>query len=787
MKRLVFVFLFCCVTFFVHAQQTFTISGTVRDSVSREVLIGANVYLKENLKGQATNQKGTFQLQAKEGNYTIVCSFIGYKPFEKKIFLTKNLKFNILLPPHDFMTQVVEVKATREDQNIKSTAISTIELPMKRIQTIPVLFGETDILKTIQLLPDIQSGGEGSNTFYVRGGGSDQNLIMIDGATVYNPSHVAGFFSIFNADVINTADIYKGGLAPEYGGRMSSVLSITTLDGDKDAYSGNVGIGLIASHATVQGPIQKGLSSFMFSGRRTYADILMQPFVKNTDFSGVGCYFYDLNGKLTFQLSPKDHLFVSGYYGKDVFKYSLDTKTYGYDINWSNAIASVRWNHFFSNKLILNVGGHFTNYNLYMAGNEDVYDFKLQSNVRDWVGKTDLTWTPNALHKFKTGVSYTYHIFTPSVIQAQSLETDFDMGNPMCFYADDIAAFLQHEWEPAEWLKVLYGIRYNYFAQKGPFTRYTIDNVYDFNNLDSTYYGSGKVVQAYSLWEPRVNIRFNLAKDKSLKASYTLNQQCVNLSAMFDMSMPTDVWLPATELLKPQKSHQFTLGYFQNLFNNKVEVSLEAYYKKMYNLMEFKQNGNIINSIDSNIDYLFTSGEGQSYGAELFINKTVGNFTGWLGYTLSWTTRNFDEIMDGETFFARYDRRHDVSLMLNYNFQDKWDFSLVWVFSSGNASTIPNAFYIINGKLYSEMGEHNAWRMPDYHRMDISATWHLFNKKHTAGDLNFSVYNVYNRHNPFFVSYTAEGDLSAGQMQIKAYQMSIFPVLPSISFNLKIR
>ncbi|MDD4848237.1 MAG: TonB-dependent receptor, partial [Bacteroidales bacterium] len=365
--------------------------------------------------------------------------------------------------------------------------------------------------------------------------------------------------------------------------------------------------------------------------------------------------------------------------------------------------------------------------------------------------------------------------------------TDFDMGDPMHFYADDVAAYLQHEWEPLDWLKILYGIRYNYFAQKGPFTRYTIDNVYNFNNLDSTYYAPGEVVQAYHLWEPRVNFRFQLSKTQSIKASYTLNQQCMNLAALFEMSMPTDVWLPATELLKPQKSHQFTLGYFKNLFDNKVEISLETYYKKMYNLLELKQNANILNSVHSNIDYMFTEGEGQSYGAELFINKTVGNFTGWLGYTLSWTNRNFDEILDGKTFPARNDRRHDVSLMLNYNLKDKWVFSVVWVFSSGNASTIPNSFYIIDGKLYSEMGEHNAWRMPDYHRMDLSATWHMFDKKHTAGDLNFSVYNVYNRHNPFFISYTAEGDLAAGKMQIKAYQMSIFPILPSVSFNLKIR
>lgn len=787
MKRYTIFFILFFSTFFAFSQQTFTITGNVRDSLTRELLTGANVYFKEIFKGIVSDEKGNFKLEGKEGEYILTCSFIGYNTYEKKIKLNKNQKINIILSPKSYMTNVVEIIASREDQNVRNTEISTIELPMKRIQTIPVLFGETDILKTIQLLPGIQSGGEGSNTFYVRGGGSDQNLILLDDATVYNPSHIAGFFSIFNAAVINSADIYKGGLAPEYGGRMSSVLNITTLDGDKESYSGDFGIGLIASHATVQGPIQQGKSSFIFSGRRTYADLLMQPFVKGTDYEGINFYFYDLNGKLTFQLSPKDHLFITGYYGKDVFGYSLDTKPNEFDINWSNAIASIRWNHFFSKKLILNVGGHFTNYNLNMSGTAMVYNFKIHSTIQDWSGKADLIWIPDALNKIKFGVSYTHHIFKPSAIQAQSVETGFDMGSPMNLYANDVPIYLQHEWEPLDWLKVLYGLRYNYFAQVGPFTRYTIDNVYDFNNLDSTQYKTGEVVKAYHLLEPRLNFRFRLAKDKSIKASYTLNQQCLNLASLFDMSMPTDIWLPATELLKPQKSHQFTVGYFQNLFDNQVEISLEAYYKKMHNLLEVKENVNIINSSHSNIDYLFTEGEGQSYGMELFVNKTIGNLTGWLGYTLSWTTRTFDEIMDGKTFPARYDRRHDVSLMLNYNLKNKWDFSIVWVFSSGNASTIPNAFYIIDGTLYTEMGEHNGWRMPDYHRLDLSATWHLFKKQHFDGDLCFSVYNAYNRKNPFFISYSAEGDLAAGEMKISAYQMSIFPVLPSISFNLKIK
>jgi hypothetical protein len=620
----------------------------------------------------------------------------------------------------------------------------------------------------------------------VRGGGADQNLILLDNATVYNPSHLLGFFSVFNGDVINTADILKGGIAPEYGGRMSSVLNITTKDGDFQKYKEEFGIGLLSARIKAEGPIQKNKSSFMVAGRRTYVDMILKPFTKGTDLEGIGYYFYDLNAKMTFRLSPKDHLFVSGYFGRDVFGIHPDGTNISYDVKWNNAFVTTRWAHFFNNNLYLNTSAIFTDYRFYINAKEDVYNVKMYSGIQDWQLKSDLTWTPNPLNKMKTGVDYIFHTFTPSTASASSNETDFDVGDPEKMNAHDLSLFIQHEWDILDWLKVIYGARYTCFAQTGPFTRYEIDNIYDLNNIDSTIYGKGTVVQAYNMLDPRINIRFQIDKTKSLKASYTMNHQCINLVSMSNMSLPTDVWFPATELVKPQRSNQFSLGYFQNFAQNTIETSIEGYYKLMDNLIEFSAGADIMNVMRTNYDHIFTFGKGKSYGAELFINKTAGKWTGWIGYTLSWTTRNFEEILDGKTFYARFDRRNDVSVLVNYQLNEKWNLSAVWVFATGNAATIPNAFYLMEGKIITEWGEHNAWRMPSYHRLDLSATRTLFKRKHTEGNINFSVYNVYNRKNPYFISYQAKGNISEGRLQISANQISIFPILPSISFNMKI-
>ncbi|MCL2511890.1 MAG: TonB-dependent receptor, partial [Bacteroidales bacterium] len=465
MIRILLYIFFLCGSVTMTAQTSFTISGSVQDSDSKESLVGANVYLKETVNGMAADVSGRFRFSEKQGKYTLICSYIGYEQYEETIVLNKNLTVNILLKPIKFIGETVEIFGDRLDKNVRSADIGVIELPMKRIEIIPVLFGETDILKTMQLLPGIQSGGEGSNSFYVRGGGADQNLILLDNATVYNPSHLFGFFSVFNGDIINTAEILKGGIAPEFGGRMSSVLNITSKDGDFQKHKGELGVGLISARVKAEGPIQKNKSSFMLSGRRTYIDVLLKPFSKGTDMEGIGYHFYDLNGKMTFRLSKKDHLFVSGYYGRDVFGFHPKDANMNNDINWSNGFATIRWAHFFDHNISLNTSAIFTDYRFYIKAKEDVYNMKLYSGVQDWELKSDLTWEVDPLNKLKGGVDYIFHTFTPTTASASSNDVDFNLGDPEKMYAHDLSFYAQHEYDPLDWLKVVYGVRYNYFAQ----------------------------------------------------------------------------------------------------------------------------------------------------------------------------------------------------------------------------------------------------------------------------------------------------------------------------------
>ncbi len=625
--------------------QNCTISGTVKDMQSGETLVGANVYLQETLKGTATDYYGKYSITEMSGKYTMICTFIGYDTLIKPISLTSNITLDIELKALSTMIQGVEISVKREDKNVKSTEVGTIDIPMKRIEKLPVVFGEQDILKTIQLLPGIQAGGEGSNTFYVRGGGSDQNLILVDGATVYNPSHAAGFFSIFNSNVVNSAEIIKAGMAPEYGGRMSSVLNIEILEGDKYNYKGKVGIGLLSSHAQVEGPIQREKSSFSFAARRTYADVVIKPFLsKNAEAKGLGCYFYDLNGKLSFQLSKKDNLTVTAYHGKDYFKYDEQKMSFGIDMNWQNTIGIVKWNHIFSPKLYFDVSANVTDYQLNTAAREQMYSIVYNSNVRDYVARTDWTIVPDSSNKIKIGASFTRHKYYPTKMDVKSGNTRFQTVDGMLYHANEAVLYAQHDWKINSWFQVLYGLRYTYFAHVGPFKRYIIDDYYNMNNIDSIMYNKGDIIKDYHLLEPRVNMRFQLAENKSIKASYTLNRQTSNLVSLMDSSMPSDIWLPSTDLIQPQLTHHFSAGYFHNFLDNAIETSFEIYYKKMHYLLELNPAVNLMSLISTNLDYGFISGDGQGYGAELFVNKTMGKFTGWIGYTLSWTTRNFDKI-----------------------------------------------------------------------------------------------------------------------------------------------
>lgn len=764
-------------------KQKYTISGSVTDSNTNKPLYLASVVLEGTKIGDATDMNGNFSFNVDEGNYTLICTFIGYETHSIKINANQNINIDIKLKPIVVSSNIFEVTSKAVDKNVSSVNIGVVDLPVKVLEKIPVVFGEADILKTIQLLPGIQSGDEGSNTFFVRGGGSDQNLITLDGATVYNPSHAAGFFSVFNTNIINSAEVYKGGMAPEYGGRMSSVIDVKTKDGDKEEYKGKLGVGLLSSNVLVEGPIQKGKSSFIFGARRTYADLILKPFSKGTDFEGTNTYFYDLNGKLSFTLGKKDFLSITGFYSKDIFNFNPENASIGYNMNWKNSIGVINWSHFFTNNLTLNSSAKIVDYKLQLDGFESAYSMDLYSGIRDYSISSKLSWEINKNNTIKLGVEYTYHIFKPHSVSASSEDTQFDINKINSYYANDVSAFVQHETEFLENFKFLYGLRYNYYAHIGPFTRYKIDNYFNFNNIDSIIYDPFQTIKGYHLFEPRFNLRYSIDSSQSIKFSYTLNRQGANMVPMSSMILPTDVWYPATELVKPQMSNQISLGYFKNFLDNKIETSVEVYYKKMNNLLEFNIYANFINSYHTNPDYLFIFGSGKSYGIELFANKTIGDLTGWISYTLSKTTRNFEQINNGESFYARFDRRHDVSFLLDYKLNDKWNFSAVWVYSTGNAITIPNSFYIINGSIVVEYGEYNGWRMPDYHRLDLSANWKVLDKRKLKGTLNFSIYNAYSRKNAYMISFVPE--INDDVMQYKANKITIFPILPSISFNLE--
>ncbi len=786
MKKAFILLLFIPVLFpaLSYAQKTknFIISGYIRDTATNETLMGANIYIASLQKGAVTDINGYYTIALPEGKHTLRISYVGYATVFKQIDLRKNERIDFLLVSSTTLNEVV-ITSTREEANVQNTDGSKIELPIKKLETLPVLFGEADILKTIQLMPGIQSGGEGSNGFYVRGGGPDQNLILLDGATVYNASHLMGFFSVFNSDAISSAEIIKGGMPAEFGGRAASVLNITTKEGNMNRYEGEAGIGLISSRLSFQGPIVKDKASFQISGRRTYVDVLMKPFSKGSDFEGLGYYFYDVNAKLNYRISPKDNLTFTGYYGQDVF----NLKDAGISMDWGNALASLRWTHFFSDNFLVNTTASFIDYECNIGMNNDIYKFKLFSGVRDINGKIDFSYLPNASNKIKWGVDYTLHRLTPSSASASSNDVELDLGTPAKLWGHEGAAYALHEFQFGTHWKVNYGLRFSYFAQMGPFVRYQVNNLYDMVNIDSTVYGSREIVADYWGLEPRINIRYQLTKKNSIKASYTRNYQYIHLATMSSASLPTDAWFPSTSLVQPQCADQVTLGYFQNFLENTLETSLEIYYKKMTNLIEYRDGAKPSRSIQTNADYDFAFGDGQSYGAELFINKTVGKLTGWLGYTLSWTTRSFPDIMDGKTFYSRYDRRHDISLVLTYELSKKWVLSSVWVYATGNAQTLPVSYYIIDNTIITEWGERNSWRMPAYHRLDLSATWYFIEKKRWKGNLNFSVYNVYNRMNPYFINFEQEVDLEVGTLKTTPKQVSIFPILPSVTLNIKFK
>lgn len=814
MKFRVTYLYFLLLSFCYSHAQNFSISGSVSDGSNGESLIGATVYLKESKKASSTNIYGFYSINAVKGKYTLVCQLIGYTTYTKSIDLNANQSLNIKLISSDKELEEVEITAKGNEENVKSTQMGAVNLDMSEIKKIPAFMGEVDILKTIQLLPGVKNAGDGNTGFYVRGGGPDQNLILLDEANVYNASHLMGFFSVFNGDAIKNVNLIKGGMPAQYGGRLSAVLDIAMKDGNDQKFQVDGGIGVIASRLTIQGPIIKNKASFIVSARRTYVDILAKPWLDKSDFKGTSYYFYDFNAKLNYRINDKNRLFFSTYHGKDIFDYKDNEEGFRTNIPWGNTTASFRWNHIFNSKLFSNATAVYSNYDFSFGATQDDFEFKIKSGIRDFNLKYDLNYFPNSRHNIHAGVNYIYHIFTPTNVSAKQGETSFDLGKIIRLYSHDAAIYIGDDWELTQKFKLNAGLRYGNFTQIGPFTRYK-KNTFGVINDTVTYAKNQKVVN-YDGLEPRAALRYSLNASSSLKASYTKNFQYIHLATISSLNLPTDVWMPCTEEIKPQIGNQYALGYFKNFADNMVETSVEVYYKTMANQIEYKDGAQPSDNVYDNPDNAFTYGKGWAYGAEFFVKKNKGKFTGWIGYTLSWTWRQFAEINYGKKYLAKYDRRHDASLVLTYDANKKWNFGMVWVYGSGNRGTLPNGFFLYEGSQSYDFGLRNSYQFIAYHRMDINITftpdrekklekrkqklitqYKLEGKdttnievtkkwaKHFSNSFTLSVFNVYNRYNPYFIYLTREGDFTNGTLKVGAKQVSLFPILPSFTWNFK--
>ncbi len=755
----------------IDAQEKHTISGYVKDASTGEELIGATIYFNELKAGGATNVYGFYSLTVPSGKYNLKYSFIGYKPQTIQIDFNKSLKQNIELSPATSTINEIVVNGEAVDNNIKSTEMGIVKINPKEIKAIPVIFGEQDILKTIQLMPGVNSAGEGNSGFYVRGGTADQNLILLDEAPVYNASHLMGFFSVFNSDAIKDMKLYKGNAPAEYGGRLSSVLDVKMNEGNSKELSVSGGLGLISSRLTVEAPIVKDKGSFIISGRRTYADVFLN-FSSDEMQKNTILYFYDLNMKANYRFNENNRIFLSGYFGRDVFGFS---DRMGFD--WGNATATLRWNHLFNDKLFLNSSLIYSNYNyvISISGFDNLID--IQSGIKDINLKEDFTYFISPENTLKFGFNSIYHTFMPGEVTV----SDDSFVNSKIIdekYSFESAAYISHEFDVSNLLKLNYGLRYSMFNVIGP------GNVYSFNDedeiLDTTSYNSGDKIKNYGGFEPRISANYILNEKSSVKASYTKNYQYIHLLSNSTSSSPTDLWLPSSSIIEPQISDQIALGYFRNFYNNKFETSVEIYYKNMQNQIDYQNGADIL--LNEKVESQLVFGEGRSYGIELFVKKKFGKLNGWIGYTLARTERTFDEINNGDWYPAKQDRTHDISIVGIYELNKRWTFSATWVYNTGNAVTFPSGKYMVDGLTIPLYTDRNGYRMPDYHRLDIGATIISKKTKKYESSWNFSVYNAYARKNAYSIDFREnENDPT----KTEAVRLALFQIVPSITYNFK--
>jgi CarboxypepD_reg-like domain/TonB-dependent Receptor Plug Domain len=770
-RTLLFVALLSGSLLFAQSPQKFTLSGTIKDSASGEQLIGVTIEVKELPgTGEATNNYGYYSITLNEGNYTILYNYLGYKTDSLKISLHHNIKHNVNLAQAGAALEEVSVHATKANANVTSAQTGMVELDVKAISKIPVFFGEKDVLKTVELIPGVVSAGDGNSGFYVRGGAADQNLILLDEATVYNAYHLLGFFSVFNSDALKDVTLYKSGMPVEYGGRLASVEDVRMNDGNDQTYHVSGGIGLISSRLSFEGPIKKGKGSFLISGRRTYADLFLK-LSTNSDLKNSSLYFYDFNAKGNYTLGENDRIYISGYFGKDAL--GIDNL---FGINWGNATATLRWNHIYGAKLFSNTSLIFSNYDYNVDINTAGIDLGIQSTIRDWNLKEEFQYYPNSKNKIIFGFSSTYHTIVPGNIV--SLDSNIKNTNIQTRYAWDNSVFASDEFKVSDRLKFVAGLRVTSFSLLGPGTFYTYNS--EGNITDSAKYSSGQFVKTYINPEPRFNASYMLDEFSSIKASYDRNVQNMHLLSNSTSSNPTNLWVPSSNNIQPEIADQVSVGYYRNFLNNQYEFSVETYYKFMQNQIDYKNGAQL--ELNENVESELLFGHGKSYGAEFFLKRKYGKLTGWIGYTLSKTELQIPGINNGDWYPATQDITNAVDVVAIYELSEKWSFSATFIYNTGYPVTFPSGKYEVDGNILYYYTSRNDYRMPAYNRMDVGATYKCKKHKHYQADWSFSIYNVYDRWNAYTITFQQNPNNS---QETQAVLTSLFGIIPSISYDFK--
>jgi hypothetical protein len=751
-----------------------TISGYIKDAANGEALIGATVYIKEIKSGTSSNIYGYYSVSADKGKYTLVYSYVGYVSKEIPVDFSGNIKVDVELTPESTELQEVVVKGERANANVSRPEMSVAKLEMKSIKQIPALMGEVDVIKAIQMLPGVQSTSEGSSGFSVRGGSSDQNQIMLDEAVVFNASHLMGFFSVFNNDAIKDVRLYKGDIPAMYGGKLSSVLDVRMKDGNSKKFSGVVGIGIISSRATFEGPIIKDKTSFIVSGRRTYADLAL-PLAKDPDIRKNKLYFYDFNMKVNHTFNDNNRLYISGYFGQDVFKSKFAYFGFG------NQTLTARWNHLFSSKLFLNTSLIYSSYSYELGTEKGRPDsFKWRSDLKNYSTKLDFTYYVNNKNTLRFGAISSYQFFDPATASGVGSQSLFDKYIVPRNFGLEHAIYASNEQTVNDWLTLKYGVRFSGYQRLGTATIQHYDKNYI--KTGETFYSKRETVRNYFNWEPRVGAQFMINDNNSVKASYSRTVQYLHLASNSNAGTPLDVWFPSGPNVKPQLADQYAVGYFRNLFDNMIETSAELYYKDMRNVVDFKDNAELF--LNKEMEGQIRIGKSYSYGAEAMVKVNGDKINGWVSYTYSRTQRKINGVNNDKWFPAFYDKPHNVNVVLSYDVSPRVVFGANWIFATGAPMTVPVGRIVIDNDIIPVYSARNAYRMPDYHRLDISIT--IKSKKKVGrkwdGELNISMYNAYGRKNPWAINFVVDKDNPNVTYAEKTY---LFTYLPSITYNIK--